>query len=146
MRRKRIAMATKKEIDQHLKKALKEIGEITPFFDKEVGEWIFSHPLYPVEYGGESKEDVVENYPKYLREFIKHRLDDRLDSLVEKKTKGRGGKRPGAGRPRGTKKSSTKVVRLNTSVANWISTHENEVLDLIAGEKILVTAKRQKRA
>ena len=139
-------MATKKERDQHLKKVLKEISEITPFFDKDVGEWIFSHPLYPVEYGGESKEEVIENYPKYLREFIKHRLDDRLDSLVEKETKGRGGKRPGAGRSRGTKKSFTKVVRLNRSVANWISKHESEVLDFIAGEKILVTAKRQKRA
>lgn len=137
-------MAAKKVIDAHLKKALKEIGSIDPFFDKEVGEWIFSHPLYPVEYGGETKEEVIANYPKYLREFIKHRLNDRLDPMVEKKTKGRGGKRPGAGRPRGTRKSPTKVIRLAAPIANWISTHEHDLYSIISGEKILVSSKRRK--
>ena len=114
-------MATKKEIDDHLKKALKEIGEITPIFDEEVDEWVFSSPIYPVEYGGSSREEVIENYPKYLREFIKHRLADKLDPLVEKRTKGHGGKRRGAGRPKGIRKA-TKVVRLPVDVAEWIET------------------------
>lgn len=82
-------MATIKE---HLQIALKEIGSIKPWFDSDVEEWIFSHPSYPVEYGGKSSEEVKKNYPKYLREFIKHRLDNRLNPLTEKKTKGLEGK------------------------------------------------------
>ena len=107
-------MATKKEIEQHLKIALDEIGEIKPWFDKEVDAWVFEHKAYPVEYGGESKEEVIQNYPKYLREFIRQRLNDNLAASVEKKTKGRGGKREGAGRPKGTKKESKKRVYLLT--------------------------------
>lgn len=140
-------MATKKEIDEHLKQALKEIGDINPVFDDEVGEWVFSSLLYPVEYGGSSKEDVIENYPKYLREFIRHRLNDRLHPLIEKKTKGHGGKRIGAGRPKNTKKSpDTKVLRLEASIANWVSTHKRDIYAVLSGEKILVSAKKQKRA
>ena len=82
-----------KQIERHLTIALKEIGKIKPWFDKEIGEWVFSSSLYPVEYSGASPEEVIQNYPLYLREFLAHRLDSRLDELVEKKTKGRGGKR-----------------------------------------------------
>jgi hypothetical protein len=139
-------MATKKEIDEHLKRALKEIGEIKPVFDREVEEWVFSSPLYPVEYGGSSKAEVIKNYPKYLREFIKHRLADRLHPALEKKTKGRGGKRAGAGRPKGTRKSSpTKVLRLEVAVANWVAKHKTDIHAIMAGEKILIPANKQKR-
>lgn len=86
-------MATKKEINQHLDIALKEIGEIRPWYDEEVKEWVFSHPSYPVEYGGKSAKEVIKNYPLYLSEFVKQRLNDNLDSLTEKKTTGHGGKR-----------------------------------------------------
>ena len=95
-------MATKQEIKHNLELALKEVGKIKPWFDDEVNAWVFSHDLYPVEYGGDSKEEVIENYPLYLEEFIKHRLDDNLAENVEKRTKGHGGKRHGAGRPKGT--------------------------------------------
>ncbi|MBX9743813.1 MAG: hypothetical protein K2X08_01230 [Chlamydiales bacterium] len=125
-------MATKKEIDEHLKKALKEIGEITPIFDEEVGEWIFSSSLYPVEYGGSSEKEVIKNYPKYLREFIKHRLDDNLHPLMKKKTKGHGGKRKGAGRPKGTKKqTATKIVRLPADVADWVQSNPERSIPTI---------------
>lgn len=114
-------MATKKEIEEHLAIALEEIGKIKPWFERGVNSWVFCHPKYPeVEYGGESKKDVIENYPKYLREFIKHRLNDNLAPRVEKKTKGRGGKREGSGRPKGTKKEAKKRVYLPTDVAEWI--------------------------
>ena len=113
-------MATKKEIDEHLKIALKEIGKIKPWFDKDVDAYVFEHPSYPVEYAGKSEAEVIKGYPEYLREFILHRLNGRLHPLMEKETKGRGGKRLGAGRPRGTKKSPTKVVRLPKDIANWI--------------------------
>ena len=139
-------MATKKEINEHLKEALKEIGSIEPWFDKEVNEWVFEHRLYPVEYGGKSKDDVIENYPKYLREFIAHRLDKRLESKVEKKTKGHGGLRVRAGRPKGTKKvAPTKVVRLESQVADWVRNHKEDIYALIIGEKIL-THSRHKSA
>jgi hypothetical protein len=84
-------MASRKEIKEHLEIALNEVGNIKPWFDKDVNEWIFFHSNYPVEYGGESPEEVIQNYPKYLQEFIKHRLDNNLNPLTEKKTKGLGG-------------------------------------------------------
>ncbi len=137
-------MATKKEINEHLKRALKEIGSIKPWFDREVNEWVFEHDLYPVEYGGKSKEDVIENYPKYLREFIAHRLDHRLESGVKKKTKGRGGLRPRAGRPVGTKKVlPTKVIRLDAQIADWVEKHEDDIYALIVGEKVLTYPRHQ---
>lgn len=82
-----------KEIKDHLETALKEIGKIKPWFDEDVNEWIFSHPNYPVEYGGEFPSEVIENYPKYLAEFIKHRLNNNLSPLTESKATGHGGNR-----------------------------------------------------
>lgn len=96
-------MATKKEkeIEVHLKTALKEIGKIEPWFDEDFNAWIFSHDLYPVEYAGDTKGEVIKNYPLYLRDFIQHRIEEKLSPLMEKKTKGHGGKREGSGRPKG---------------------------------------------
>jgi hypothetical protein len=132
-------MATKKEIDDHLKIALQEVGAIKPWFDKEIKEWVFSHDLYPVEYSGDSKGEVIENYPKYLREFIRHRLNNRVEELVEKKTRGRGGARPGAGRPLGSKRTGeTKTVRVTLPVARWVKEHETEIEGIIAGKKKIV--------
>ncbi len=137
-------MATKKEIDEHLIIALQEIGKIQPWFDEDVGVWIFSHRLYPVEYGGKSSEEVLKNYPKYLREFIKHRLDDRLAPVVQKMTKGRGGKRPRAGRPKGTKKAATMTVRLKKQVADWAKENESEIYNmLLEGVEIVVQPRRE---
>jgi hypothetical protein len=113
-------MATNKEIEKHLKIALKEAGEIKPWFDEDVDAYVFEHRSYPVEYAGKSKKEVIKGYPEYLREFIRHRLNNQLHPLMEKETRGRGGKRAGAGRPKGTKKSPTKVVRLPKDIANWI--------------------------
>ena len=112
-------MASRKEIKEHLEIALKEVGKIKPWFDKDVDEWIFNHPNYPVEYGGESPQEVIQNYPKYLQEFIKHRLDNRLSPLTEKKTKGHGGKRKGAGRPKGSAKEAKLRIGLPVDLANW---------------------------
>lgn len=133
-------MAANKEIETHLNIALKEIGKIEPWFDEEVSEWVFSHPLYPVEYGGESKQEVIENFPKYLREFLKHRLVDRLDPLVEKQTKGHGGKRIGSGRPKGIVKLST-TIRLERDIANWVRRHTEDIRSVMNGELVLVSSK-----
>ncbi len=91
-------MATAKEIKEHLEIALNEIGEIKPWFDAEVNEWIFSHPKYLVEYGGTTSKEVIHNYPKYLKEFIMYRLDRKLNVLTERKTKGHGGIRRSSGK------------------------------------------------
>lgn len=120
-------MATPKEIKEHLIIALNEIGEITPWFDKEVNEWVFSHANFPVEYGGQSSEEVKKNYPKYLKEFIKHRLDDRLSPFTEKKTKGHGGKREGAGRPKGTTKEETMRITLPSDLALWFKQNPQSI-------------------
>ena len=114
-------MASKKEIEKHLKTALKEIGKVQPWFDKEVNAWIFSHKNYPdVEYAGDSPEEVIKNYPLYLRDFIEERLNDNLAPHIEKATKGHGGRREGAGRPKGTKKESKKRIYVAKDVAEWL--------------------------
>lgn len=116
-------MATKKEINKHLKIALQEIGEIKPWYDEELKDWTFTHKNYPVEYGGNSPEEVIKNYPKYLAEFIKYRLDDRVSPIVEKETRGKGGYRPGSGRPKGSISAEpTKQIRLPIDIAVWIKT------------------------
>ncbi|MBM3191133.1 MAG: hypothetical protein FJZ63_00575 [Chlamydiae bacterium] len=107
-------MASKKEIKEHLKIALEEIGEITPWWDRDCDCWIFTHKAYPVECSGDSEEDVIHNYPIYLYDFIEERLSNNLDPLVEKNTKGKGGKR------KGTKKEPTTRVSLPEDVAEWI--------------------------
>jgi hypothetical protein len=113
-------MASTKVIEKHLKIALEEIGDIKPVFKEKFNAWIFKHSAYPdVEYAGDSPEEVIQNYPLYLREFIKQRLDRNISELVEKKTKGRGGKREGAGRPKGTKKEPTERVSMPKDIAKW---------------------------
>ncbi len=117
---KGIVMATKKEINKELKIALSEIGEIKPWFDKKMNAWIFEHQAYPVGYSGDSIEEVIKNYPLHLKEFIKERLKNNLDPIIEKATKGRGGLRPGSGRPKGAKGTPTKQIRLPEDIANWL--------------------------
>lgn len=119
-----MASTQEKEIEQHLKLALEEVGEIHPWFSKDFDAWIFSHELYPVEYAGDTKEEVIQNYPLYLKKFIKHRLQDRLSPLMEKKTRGHGGKRLGSGRPKGTSKEEKVRVYLPKDIANWIKQPE----------------------
>ncbi len=117
-------MASTKEIKKHLNIALKEIGKIKPWFDKNFNAWIFSHKNYPnVEYAGDSAEEVIKNYPLYLRDFIEERLKDNLAPHIEKATKGHGGKRVGAGRPKGTKKESKSRIYLPTDIVDWVKSN-----------------------
>jgi hypothetical protein len=121
-------MASAKEVEKELAIALKEVREIKPWFDKEVGEWGFSHKLYPVECGGSTPEEVVEKYPLYLKEFIKYTLDNKLAPLTEKATKGRGGHRPGAGRPKKVAKEIKSRIYLPLSIASWLKDPQNLIL------------------
>ena len=118
-------MATAKEVEKELAMALKEIGSIKPKFDKRTNDWGFSHKLYPVECGGATPEEVIEKYPLYLREFIKHRLENRLAPTVEKRTKGHGGARAGAGRPKGSSEEPKKRVYLPAEMALWLKDEKN---------------------
>jgi hypothetical protein len=121
-------------VDEHLKIALKEVGPIKPWFDPDVQAWIFEHKLYPVEYGGNTKKEVIERYPLYLQEFIEQRLKGNLSPFTEKQTRGRGGKREGAGRPIGSTKAPTAVVRLPLEIAHWLKSdpaHLEEVRSLL---------------
>lgn len=115
-----MATIKKEDLNKELKIALDEIGSIKPWFEKEVNAWIFEHPLYPVRYAGNSSRDVVENFPKYLEVFIEHRMQGRIDAVNEKKTHGKGGARPGAGRPKGTIKEPTKQIRVPVDIADWL--------------------------
>lgn len=113
-------MATKKEIKQHLKKALEDVGKVEPWFDENVNSWVFEHSSYPVGCGGDSKEEVIEKYPLYLEEFISERLNDNVSPSVEKRTKGKGGKREGAGRPVSPNKEQKVRVYLPVDIADLL--------------------------
>lgn len=115
-----MATIKKEDLNKELKIALEEIGTIKPWFDKAVKSWVFEHALYPVRYAGDSAQDVIENYPKYLEVFIEHRMLGRIDEINETKTHGRGGARIGAGRPKGTTKAPTKQVRLPLDIVDWL--------------------------
>jgi len=116
-------MASKSEIKKEIKIALSEIGTITPWLDKDFNAWVFSNPLYPVECEGKSAEEVIEKYPKYLEVFIEYRMEGKLDIVNEKKTKGKGGIRVGAGRPKGSTKEPTKQSRIPADIATFMKEH-----------------------
>jgi hypothetical protein len=143
-------MATKKEIDEHLKIALTEVGKITPWYDNEVNAWVFEHPSYPVGYAGNTSKEVIKKYPLHLREFILERLNENLNPLVEIETIGHGGKRIGAGRPTGTVKAPTKQIRVPVDIADWLQVSTNiEVVRKVRDALILHTdksARQHKRA
>lgn len=113
-------MATKKEIEEQVNIALQEIGEVKPWFDKNYNAWLFEHPLYPIGCEGKTPGEVIKKYPLYLRDFICERLNENLAPFIESATKGHGGKRVKAGRPKGTIKEPTRQVRLPLDIAEWI--------------------------
>lgn len=113
-------MASKSELKKELEIALHEIGTITPWFDKDFNAWIYANSLYPVECEGKTEKEVIKKYPKYLEVFIEHRMKNKIDAINEKNTKGKGGARPGAGRPIGTKKEPTAQIRVPKDIAIWL--------------------------
>lgn len=114
-------MASKSQIKKEVRIALSEIGTINPWFDKDFNAWIYSNPFYPVECEGRSAEEVIKKYPKYLEVFIEHRMRGKLDTINEKETKGKGGARLGAGRPKGSTKEPTKQIRVPLDIAAWLN-------------------------
>jgi hypothetical protein len=108
------------QVSEELKVALSEIGKVEPWFDDNVQEWVFEHPLYPESCSGSTENEVIKLYPLYLRQFIEQRMKNNLAPSVEKKTRGRGGMRAGAGRPTGSVKNPTRTIRLPIALAEWI--------------------------
>lgn len=112
----------KYSIQNHLDAALAEIGEILPHWSQEDGLYLFQHPAYPrVVYGDTTVEGTTAGYKMALKEFIEERLAGKLSSEAEAATSGHGGRRPGAGRPKGSnRKEPTTTVRVPQEVAAWL--------------------------
>lgn len=114
-----------KKIGDHLQIALKEVGQIKPWYDPEVSCWVFEHPNYPVTCGEETAAEVIAKYPLYLKEFIHYRLMDRLDPFVEAETKGKAGKRLDT-----SQKTPSRSLRLPEPIADvavWLRHHPEAI-------------------
>lgn len=114
------------ELDQHYEIALKEVSPITPWWSEDDQMWAYEHPLYGLMcYMDNTPEATIEGYKRVLKDAINDRLNGKFSATLEKTWHGRGGKREGAGRPQGTKKAPTRVIRLPEDVAIWISDNFN---------------------
>jgi hypothetical protein len=109
------------DIHQEILVALAEIGPVEPWWSEEDQMFVFEHPSYPwVMHADPSLEETKYGYLRALRTFIQDRLNNTVADSTERTTRGRGGLRPGAGRPKGSTKEPTKMVRLPIDVADWI--------------------------
>ena len=112
-----------KVISLELEQALKEIGSIEPWWSEDDELFVFEHDAYPMVMAAEDdKETTIESYKRALTEFIKERLDGNIADFVDEMTSGRGGARPGAGRPRQPKKIRKYVPE---DIAPWLDREEN---------------------
>jgi len=112
---------SQKELEKHLKLALSEIGPIEPWWSDEDGMYVFEHDSYPrVMHADPDIEETKAGYLRAITGFIEDRLNGMISESAERVTKGRGGHRPGSGRPKGTKKPKTKRVTLPLEVADWL--------------------------
>ncbi|MEW6667635.1 MAG: hypothetical protein AB1512_20700 [Thermodesulfobacteriota bacterium] len=108
-------------VEKELKNALKEIGEIKPWWSEDDKMYVFEHETYPTLMHADSDPDeVVKGYERALRRFIQYRMRGQVAESVERITSGRGGYRPGAGRPKGSTKGKTRRISLPEDVAAWL--------------------------
>lgn len=121
-----------KKLDQAVKTALAEIGNISPIWSEEDQMYYFQHPLYPDVIFADEKAMLIEpGYKRILRDFLKDRLAGELADATEANTKGHGGRRDGAGRKK--RDMPTKSIRLPIDIATWLSepSHVDQVRQLI---------------
>ena len=106
-------------LDAEYRKALAEVGEINPWWSDEDEMYVFSHPAYPaVDYLDPDPERVIRRYQEVMKEFIRNRMAGNLADVVERITPGRGGARPGSGRPRN--EIATVTIRIPEDIASWL--------------------------
>ena len=90
---KPIRNVSAKEIQKHLKIALKEIGKIKPIYDKNKNKYFCEHYLYPYVKQYHNREDeCVAKYKSQLMNFIKMRLTGLIPQDMCGTTKGMAGK------------------------------------------------------
>lgn len=95
--------------ETEFQRALAEIGEIIPWWSEEDQLYVFEHAAYPmVMHGDRTVEATLAGYHRALRHFVEARLAGEVAPSVERITSGRGGVRPGAGRPVGTRRAAAK--------------------------------------
>ena len=108
-------------IEKELGIALKEVGEIKPWWSDEDQMYVFEHEAYPmVMHADPDPDEVVKGYKRALQRFIRYRMQGRVAESVERITSGRGGYRPGADRPKGSAKGKTRRISLPDDVATWL--------------------------
>lgn len=79
-------------VDGEVARALIDVGEIKPWQSEEdPNVWLFSHELYDVEAEGDSIEDCIDTYKRWIRVFIEERLIGNLAPDVEASSKGLAG-------------------------------------------------------
>lgn len=89
---------------QTLDEALKAIGPIEPYWDAKEGYWRFSHPLFaPLDVFDDTPEEVVRKYKIHLEEALAEYRAGKVDEIVIRNTPAWGGRRKGAGRPKGAR-------------------------------------------
>jgi len=106
------------DVIRELETTLQEIGTIQPVWDEDCQEYSYSHALYPsIAAPGDTPAECIQTYHRLLARFLAERMQGNLAPHVQRMTSGRGGARPGSGRPA---KEPTKMVRLPVDVVIWI--------------------------
>jgi hypothetical protein len=118
---------------KELEQSLNKIGKIKPWFDDDVNAWVFEHETFPlVRYAGDTEQEVIENYPKYLADYLEELSKDNISKTAEKAfSSGRGGKRENSGRPKGTTKEPGKMYWFPILVGDWLKASKKN-LEIVA--------------
>lgn len=119
--------------DKDFNLALSEVGAVTPWWSDEDQLFVFEHDAYPmVMHGDTTVEATIQGYHRALRHFVQARLAGQIADSVNAVTRGRGGVRAGAGRPKGSSKKPAKVsVRLIPELAQYLKGNEEAQLRML---------------
>jgi len=113
-----------KEEEHAIRQAHQDVGPIQPWLSEDGKHYIFEHDAYPaVTYAGETVEETQDGYSHALTEFVKLRLAQKIDPIVDRMTSGRGGLRPGAGRKAiaGKRDKTVKIQSEIKDVVDWLT-------------------------
>ncbi len=119
-------------LESEYQKALAEIGPITPWWSEPDHMYLFEHPFYPwVMHADPSCDETIAGYHRALKGFIEDRINGGVAPETDRSTLGRGGARPGAGRPRKLIKSRRTYIP--EDIAQWLENpaHQEQVRRMI---------------